>query len=379
MILRRRQKQNSKPVLHGEWWTIRVRKDTFSTGQQKRTCERVRLAPVIRSDGKPTPMRTVKKLADEYFQSLNRGLQLEVTPEELAIYRADPPSTPHTDFVVCLECGQKRASIAVTHLQKHGLTWKTYQSKWGAAPMYRKSSHDARNRASLKYAKKHYAAHSEEVNRARRTPAYRAKANRASRKRRAANRAAHLAYSRNWQRKKRTPRASREELDRFLKNPDTCDYVVCLEPECRAKLRDIGCNHIQKIHRLTIEQYDERHPGAPLRATRSAAPKRRESPAKSTRGRKTGELLGDTAARITMAAYLMLQGWSKGRIAVELYPLHGTKSAAKNAAYNSIFIPHEEGLTREKGRLAGLPPAIQLAAFEAAKSKISKPSISRIA
>jgi hypothetical protein len=80
-----------------------------------------------------------------------------------------------------------------------------------------------------------------------------------------------------------------------------------------------------------------------------------------------------------MAAYLMLQGWSKGRIAVELYPLHGTKSAAKNAAYNSIFIPHEEGLTREKGRLAGLPPAIQLAAFEAAKSKISKPSISRIA
>jgi hypothetical protein len=97
------------------------------------------------------------------------------------------------------------------------------------------------------------------------------------------------------------------------------------------------------------------------------------------RGHQKGELLGDTAARITMAAYLMLQRWSKGRIAAELYPLHGTKSAAKNAAYNSIFKPHDESITREKNRLAGLSHAIQLAAFEAAKSKISKPWVSRVA
>lgn len=285
---RRRQKQNSKPVIHGGWWTIRVRKDTSNAGQQKRTCERVRLAPLIRPDGKSTPMRAAKQLADEYFQSLNRGLQLEATSEELAIYRAGPLNTPHLDFVVCLECGQKYASIATKHLQKHGLTWKTYQAKWPDAPMYCKSSHDARNRASLKFQKRYYAANFEELNRKRRTPAYQARAKQAARRRRAADRAEHSAYNREYGRKK-TLRASEEELDRFLKTPDTCDYVVCLERDCRARLRDIGGTHIQKIHRLTIEQYEERHPGAPTKARiKLAEAKREQGPRR--RGRRPSPL-----------------------------------------------------------------------------------------
>ena len=101
--------------------------------------------------------------------------------------------------------------------------------------------------------------------------------------------------------------------------------------------------------------------------------------AKRKRGRQKGELLGDTAARITMAAYLMLQGASKGRIATELYPLHGTNSAARNAAKNSIFKPHKESIRQEQIRLAGLPDAIQLAAFKAAKSELSKPLTKRVA
>lgn len=252
-----RLKLNPRPLRHGGWWTIRLRKNS-----QDSTRIRVRIAPVIGVDGKPTPVSTVKQLINEYVQPLNDGL--EATARELAIYRADPPNAPHANFVVCLECGQKRASIATTHLQAHGLTWVSYQKRWPGAAMYCEASHAARNRASLKFQKKHYAAHREEINAVRRSPAGHVKANRAARRRRAAKRTELRAYSRDLARKK-VPRASQEELDLFLKSPDLCDYVVCLEPECRAKLRNIGANHIQKIHGLTVEGYEEKHPGAPLR------------------------------------------------------------------------------------------------------------------
>jgi site-specific recombinase XerD len=65
-----------------------------------------------------------------------------VTPEELAVYRADPPKCPHADFVVCLECGRKLDLIATLHVRTHGLTKKEYQEKWPGAPMVCNVSHD---------------------------------------------------------------------------------------------------------------------------------------------------------------------------------------------------------------------------------------------
>jgi predicted transcriptional regulator len=75
-----------------------------------------------------------------------------VTPEELAVYRTDPPSSPHADFVVCLECGRKLALIATLHLRTHRLTSETYQEKWPDAPMVSKEQHDALST----YSKKHW-------------------------------------------------------------------------------------------------------------------------------------------------------------------------------------------------------------------------------
>ena len=39
----RRRHQNPKPVRRGEWWTLRVWKDTFTEGEHHRTRERIRL------------------------------------------------------------------------------------------------------------------------------------------------------------------------------------------------------------------------------------------------------------------------------------------------------------------------------------------------
>ena len=65
----RRRHQNPKPVRRGEWWTLRVWKDTFTEGEHHRTRERIRLAPAT------IGVREVQKIADEYLRPLNQGLE----------------------------------------------------------------------------------------------------------------------------------------------------------------------------------------------------------------------------------------------------------------------------------------------------------------
>ena len=65
----RRRFQNPKPTRRGEWWTLRVWKDTFTDGQHSRTRERVRLAPATMN------AREVQKVAAEYLRPLNQGLE----------------------------------------------------------------------------------------------------------------------------------------------------------------------------------------------------------------------------------------------------------------------------------------------------------------
>jgi len=65
----RRRYQSPKPTRRGEWWTLRVWKDTFTDGKHRRTRERVRLARATMS------AREVQKVADEYLRPLNQGLE----------------------------------------------------------------------------------------------------------------------------------------------------------------------------------------------------------------------------------------------------------------------------------------------------------------
>ena len=65
----RRRHQNPKPVRRGQWWTLRVWRDTFTNGEHKRTRERIRLAPATMN------AREVQKIADEYLRPLNQGLE----------------------------------------------------------------------------------------------------------------------------------------------------------------------------------------------------------------------------------------------------------------------------------------------------------------
>lgn len=74
-----------------------------------------------------------------------------MTSEELAVYQADPPSSPHADFVVCLECRRKLALIETKHLRKHELIPERYQEKWPGAPMVCEASHDALSAQSKNY------------------------------------------------------------------------------------------------------------------------------------------------------------------------------------------------------------------------------------
>jgi len=132
-----------------------------------------------------------------------------VTSEDLAAFQADPRNSPRADFVVCFECRQKLASISTMHLRRHELTWKTYQAKWPGAPMLSSGTHAAVKKAAARFSKKHYAAHSEEINKARRTPGFRAKENPKAQKRRAANIDTHRAYDRGWYAKHRTRLAAK--------------------------------------------------------------------------------------------------------------------------------------------------------------------------
>jgi len=95
---------------------------------------------------------------------------------------------------------------------------------------------------------------------------------------------------------------------------------------------------------------------------------------KRKRGRRKGEILVDTQARILMTAYLFSKGWSKRATASVLYPSHSDKDEALRTANISIFNPHRGLIEQEQERLARLPEHVQLAEFETARAMISGPS-----
>ena len=65
----KRRFQNPRPVKHGNWWTIVVRKDVFRDGKLKRVRERVKLLPEDRGE------REACKVAAEYMRPMNQGMQ----------------------------------------------------------------------------------------------------------------------------------------------------------------------------------------------------------------------------------------------------------------------------------------------------------------
>jgi Phage integrase, N-terminal SAM-like domain len=65
----RRRFQNSRPVRHGEWWTLLVWKDDFIGSERWGKRERVKLAPASMTE------REVRKVAAEYLRPLNQGLE----------------------------------------------------------------------------------------------------------------------------------------------------------------------------------------------------------------------------------------------------------------------------------------------------------------
>ena len=64
----RRRFQNPRPVKHGNWWTIVVRKDVFRDGKLRRVQERIRLLPADRGE------REAKRKAAEHLRPVNQGL-----------------------------------------------------------------------------------------------------------------------------------------------------------------------------------------------------------------------------------------------------------------------------------------------------------------
>jgi hypothetical protein len=94
-------------------------------------------------------------------------------------------------------------------------------------------------------------------------------------------------------------------------------------------------------------------------------------PGKRPRGRKTGEILKDTVARITIAAYMKLKKASRRAAAAEMYPLHNKESAWTNAK-NGVYKHYEPNIDQEGTRLAGLP-GMGIAEFQAAKDIVARP------
>jgi hypothetical protein len=172
-------------------------------------------------------------------------------------------------------------------------------------------------------------------------------------------------------------------------------FVICRVARCGFKATAELADHLRNAHGIlgkeALAAYRREHGWCPISSQRARKlsssrnskrwaklkAKADRAPKKRSRGRK-GELLGDTAARITMAAYRELQGWGRRRIAAELYPLH-TPDDAWGTAKNTIFKRHAKEIKREKNRLIGLPESARLTAFEAAKSGISGSWISRVA
>jgi len=71
----RRRYQEPKPQKRGLWWTLRVYEDRFEGGQRSRIRKRIRLAPVTGSDGRPTPVRDMNRMANEYLRPVNQGTE----------------------------------------------------------------------------------------------------------------------------------------------------------------------------------------------------------------------------------------------------------------------------------------------------------------
>src|SRR4051794_20180199 len=71
----RRRYQGPKPQKRGSWWTLRVYEDRFEGGQRSRIRNRIRLAPVTGSDGRPTPVRDINRMANEYLRPVNQGIE----------------------------------------------------------------------------------------------------------------------------------------------------------------------------------------------------------------------------------------------------------------------------------------------------------------
>jgi hypothetical protein len=179
------------------------------------------------------------------------------------------------------------------------------------------------------------------------------------------------------------------------KYDDSLSFVICRVQRCGFKATSGLPKHLQNVHGVSgkeaVEAYRREYGWPPIFSQRvrklgSARNSKRwaklkvraaQAHEKRSRGRK-GELLGDTAARITMVAYRMLQVCSKRRIAAELYPLH-TPEVAWGTAKNTIFRRHAKEIRQEMNRLTGLPESARLAAFKAAKSGISGSWIRRVA
>ncbi len=131
----------------------------------------------------------------------------------------------------------------------------------------------------------------------------------------------------------------------------------------------IHCAAHKKFTPLDPRTLGQRIRGEFGRAAEDAAEKRGH---RKKRGRR-GELLGDTPARITVAAYLRLYGTSDYQMAAQLYPLHSTKPGAWNAA-KTFFRRQRDNITQEQLRLGVLPKVERMARFAAAQQKLSRPS-----
>lgn len=207
-----------------------------------------------------------------------------VSTEDLLLYQSDPKRDEKlgwiattssgekcSDTVVCRECRQILVEIATVHLQRHRLTQKTYHANRPAAPMLSPPAHANVNKAARKYiARNRPKVRANSANWRKKpesAPKIKGQSDRAKKKRRS-NPGPHRAVDREWYAKRKIQRATEAQLQLFLADPTKLDYVVCLEDGCRAKLRDIGCAHLPKIHSLTWEQYQERHPGFPTKAIR---------------------------------------------------------------------------------------------------------------
>ena len=79
----RRRYQDPKPHREGNWWYLRMWRDTITNGVRSRKLDRIKLAPAT------TPDREVKKLAAEHVRPINQGLITVGSAVNFAVYVKD--------------------------------------------------------------------------------------------------------------------------------------------------------------------------------------------------------------------------------------------------------------------------------------------------